>query len=104
MIFSLDDVKNENDIKLGLFHLIEVGSSLSLVIYTIYKDTNISDNDFEHVYFTFKNEDIKLPDPAMSFMPLFSCNFSNSHVHLIMVAIKKINHKNMESILKDVFE
>ena len=59
--------------------------------------------EFEHGYFKFQKEDMRLPDAVMAFMLLSSCNLAESDVHLVMSALSDITFKNMKSVLKRVF-
>lgn len=60
-------------------------------------------SEFEHTYFKFSQEDMKLPDAVMAFMLLASCNLSESDMHLVMSAVKEITYDGMKSTLKRIF-
>jgi hypothetical protein len=68
-------------------------------------DVNISKFviEFEHVYFKFTKQDMKLPDSVMAFMLLASCNLSDSEQQLVMSAIADVSYSNMKSALKRIF-
>ena len=60
-------------------------------------------SEFEHVYFRFQNEGMKLPDPVMAFMLLSSCGLTESDVQLVMSAISDVTFNDMKSVLKRIF-
>ena len=55
--------------------------------------------EFEHQYFKFQQEGMNFPDPVMAFMPLSSCNLSESEVHLVMSAMNKVTYEGMKGII-----
>ena len=59
--------------------------------------------DFEHVYFKFEQQDMKLPDTVMAFMLLAACNLNEEDSKLVMSATTEISYSNMKSALKRIF-
>ena len=61
-------------------------------------------NDFEHAYFKFKEQDMKLPDSVMAFMLLASCSLSDEDSRLVMSAITEVTYSSMKSALRRIFD
>ena len=60
-------------------------------------------SEFEHKYFKFTQEGMKLPDSVMAFMLLASCDLPECETQIVMSAISEIGYASMKSILKRVF-
>ena len=75
-------------------------------MYGMRRETNVSISNFipsfEHVYYTFKQEDMTLPDPVVAFMLLAACNMSDNELQLVMSAVTEVTYDNMKLTLKRV--
>ncbi|KAK3872293.1 hypothetical protein Pcinc_022626 [Petrolisthes cinctipes] len=59
--------------------------------------------EFEHTYFKFTKQGMTLPDSALAFMLLASCNLSDNEQQLVMSAISDVSLKNMKGALSRIF-
>ena len=77
-------------------------------LYNLRRPTNVSVSDFvkdfEHAYFKFKAQDMKLPDTVMALMLLASCSLSDNESQLVMASLVDINYTAMKSALKRIFD
>jgi len=77
-------------------------------LYNLRRPTNVlvADfvKDFEHAYFKFKAQDMKLPDTVMALMLLASCSLSDNESQLVMASLPDINYSAMKSALKRIFD
>ena len=69
-------------------------------------DSSVSDyvTEFEHKYYEFTQQDMKLPDPVMAFMLLASCGLTDSETQLVMSAITDVTYDRMKATIKRVFD
>ena len=69
-------------------------------------DRSVSDyvTEFEHKYYEFTQQDMKLPDPVMAFMLLASCGLTDSETQLVMSAITDVTYDRMKATIKRVFD
>ena len=77
-------------------------------LYSLRIPTNVSVSDFvkefEHAYFKFKAQDMKLLDTVMALMLLASCSVSDNESRLVMASLVDINYTVMKSALKRIFD
>ena len=112
---SVDDLKKDDGVdtllaKLDSLFLPEKGRRQFTAFHNLYnlrrsENLNIAEfvSEFEHMYFKFQSEDMKLPDVVMAFMLLSSCKLTESDVQLVMTGITDVTYSNMKSVLKRIF-
>ena len=78
------------------------------MLYNLRRPNNISIcdfvKDFEHAYFNFKAQDMKLPDSVMALMLLASSMLSDSESQLVMSSLVEVTYSAMKSALKRIFD
>ena len=77
-------------------------------LYNLRRPTNVSVSDFvkdfEHAYFKYKAQDMKLPDTVMALMLLATCSLSDDDSQLVMTLLLDKNYTAMKSALKCIFD
>ena len=59
--------------------------------------------EFEHNYFEFTKQEMKLPDTVIAFMLLASMNLDEKDVQMVMSGVSDVSSENMKSALKRIF-
>ena len=59
--------------------------------------------EFEHEYYSFTKQDMKLPDTIIAYMLLASCDLSQKDVQVVMSGVSDVSYENMKSALKRIF-
>ena len=59
--------------------------------------------DFEHIYYKFEQQDMKLPDPVLALMLLAACKLREDDCKLVMSAITTVAYTSIKSALKRIF-
>ena len=113
---SLDDLKKDNAVDLLLRKLDDVFlpdksrrqfaafNKLHGLRRSFDKGINDFLVEFDHVYYEFVLQGMKLPDSVMAFMLLSSCNFDDSQTQLVMSAIPVVSYESMKSAIRRIFE